>query len=447
MTTTFPITNTTERFLREFEVLQYQFQEQNPEWLFQIRTQAIERLQQLGIPTRKNEFWKYTSLDKIFNTEYSHNLHSSDAAVSSKQLDVFQIQGLEAIRITTYNGRFVSSLSDTDQLPKGVVVCSFSKACESHADLVRKYFSSIAPFNKEAMVALNTVFTLDGLFIYIPKNIVIEKPIYIQHLIDSKENVYYFQRNLFILEGRSQATIIEAYQSSSVGIWNEVNEIVVGQEAQLTYHKIQNNLPSLTQLSHTAISQDAKSLVNTGTYTMNCKWIRNMLHFSLDAEHTETHLNGLYLTKENEFVDTHSLVDHRMPNCYSNELYKGIMNDHSTAVFNGKVFVHRDAQKTNAYQSNKNIVLTNTATVYTKPELEIYADDVKCSHGATTGQLDQQALFYLRARGISEENAKILLLNAFMGDVLNTIKIDALRKHIERAAPSNSPKGGVESLD
>ena len=435
MTATTTQINITERFLQEFEILKFQLQEQSPEWLFKIRTEAIQKLKQLGIPTRKNELWKYTSLEKIFNQDYSHNGISNNSLQTPPLLwerdGVRSIQNLESIRITTYNGNYVASLSSTDQLPKGVVVCSFAKACESHAELVKKYFSQIASFEKDSLLALNTAFVQNGLFISIPKNVIVEKPIHILNVVDNHEDVYYFQRNIIVLDSRAKANIIETEHSSSSGVWNEVTEISVGQEAQLNYHKLQNNLPSLVQLSHTAVSQKSKSFVHTGTYTMNTKWARNNLHFVLEGENSETHLNGLYLTKENEFVDNHTLVDHKMPNCQSNELYKGIMNDESTAVFNGKVFVHRDAQKTNAYQSNKNIVLTNEAKIYAKPELEIYADDVKCSHGATTGQLDQEALFYLRARGISEENARSLLLEAFMNDVLKTIKIEELRKYIE----------------
>ena len=435
MTTTLPTTTTTERFLREFEVLKFQLQEQNPDWVFKIRNEAIQNFKQLGIPTRKNELWKYTSLEKIVAQEYSHN-GVCNRTIQTHPLPwerdgVRAIQYLESIHIVTYNGNYVASLSSTDQLPKSAIVCGFSKACENHAELLQKYFSKIASFEKDAVLALNTAFVQNGLFIYIPKNVSIEKPIHIQNIVDNKEGVYYFQRNIVVLDARAQANIIETYHSSSPGIWSEVNEISVAQEAQLTYHKLQNDLPLLKQITHTTISQAQKSFVHTGTYTMNAQWVRNNLHFLLEGEHTETHLNGLYLTKGNEFVDNHSLVDHKMPNCYSNELYKGIMNDQSTAVFNGKVFVHKDAQKTNAYQSNKNIVLTDEAKIYTKPELEIYADDVKCSHGATTGQLDQEALFYLRARGISEENARALLLKAFMGDVLNTIKLDASKKHLE----------------
>jgi Fe-S cluster assembly protein SufD len=429
MTTTLPIINVTERFAQEYEALKLRLKAQAPMWLTQIRDEAIFKFKSLGIPTRKNENWKYTSLEKVFEKEYKINTPPSNIQIYSDQFSEFQIDDLESIRITTYNGHLISS-SD-NQLPNDVVICSFSKACERHSDLLKKYFSKIAFNENDAVLALNTALASNGVFIYVPENIVIEKPIHLQHIINSDKDCYYFQRNIFVIEEGSRVNFIETYHSSSKGIWSEVNDISVEKGAHFSYYKLQHHLPLLFQLSHTCISQAEKSMVKTGTYTLDSKWVRNTLHFLLNGEHTETYLDGLYITKEHEFVDNHTLVNHKMPNCYSNELYKGIMNDQSTAVFNGKVFVHRNAQKTNAYQSNKNIVLTNEAKVYTKPELEIYADDVKCSHGATTGQLDQEALFYLRARGISEEGAKALLLKAFAKEVLHTIKINELRTHIE----------------
>lgn len=448
MTATTTQISITDRFIRDYEILKFQIQEQSPEWIFAIRNEAIRKFKQLGIPTRKNENWKYTSLEKALKKECSYNLSISDVILPKHHSNA--IPDLDAIQIVTCNGHFVSSLSSTDQLPKGVVVCSFSTACEKYPEIVKKYFAKIAPFDADAMLALNTAFAVDGLFIYVPKNVVIQNSIHIQNIVESVEDIYYFQRNIFVIDSRAQASIVETYHAPQAsGIWNEVTEIAIGENAQLTYNKLQCHISALAQLSHITISQLGKSLVNTGVYTIGSKWVRNTLHFSLDAENTETHLNGLYVTQGDEFVDNHTLVDHRMPNCYSNELYKGIMDGQSTAVFNGKVYVHKDAQKTNAYQSNKNIVLTNEATVYTKPELEIYADDVKCSHGATTGQLDREALFYLQSRGISEESAKALLLKAFMADVLNTIKIEPLKRYIEKKiqAPSSSPKGGEDDLD
>jgi Fe-S cluster assembly protein SufD len=272
-----------------------------------------------------------------------------------------------------------------------------------------------------------------AVFIHVPDRQVVEQPVYIYNIVDTRNgNVLAQPRSLIHLGSRSQLHIVETFATigQGDGFTNQVIEVVVEKDGRLEYYKIQEDKGS--QVSTTHIRHVAKSYSNTVTVSLDGGLVRNNLNIVLDAEHCESHLYGLYLQGGGNHVDNHTIVDNAKPHCYSNQLYKGVLDDDATGVFNGKIFVRQDAQKTNAYQSNKNILLSGSASVNTKPQLEIFADDVKCSHGCTIGKLDEAGLFYLRSRGISEKNAKSLLLHAFVSDILENIHLPQIREYVDQ---------------
>jgi Fe-S cluster assembly protein SufD len=332
------------------------------------------------------------------------------------------------------NGIFSPELSLLQELPKGLIVTSLADAAKTHAAIFDTHYGKYVDVNNDAFIALNTAMAKDGVFIHVAKGAVIEKPIHILHIASADENTIINPRNLIVVEENAQAKIIESFETidSKAKIFNNaITEITVAKNTVVEHYKIQDENEAGFLMNTLQINQQDNSVFTTNTITLSGSLVRNNLTIVLDGEHIESHLNGLYLTRDHQLVDNHTLVDHRKPNCNSNELYKGIIDEKSTATFNGKIFVRKDAQKTNAFQSNKNILLSDDGSINTKPQLEIYADDVKCSHGTSTGKLDEDKIFYLRARGIGELSAKKLLMHAFASEVINTIKIDELRDYVE----------------
>ena len=396
----------------------------------QLRDQAMESFYKQGIPTRNHEEYKYTPISSILKGEFDLS--------TSKNCSDEQIEPLKFLKdayvVIIENGIFVEGLSNLQNLPKGLTICSLVDAVTSNSAVFEKHYAQYADVHADPFIALNTAMTKDGVFIHIAKNVIIEKPIHVIHISTASKSTIIHPRNLIVVDENAQAKIIESFEtvdSKAKTFSNAVTEIVVDKHAILDHYKIQDENELGYLMNTTQVIQKKQSVFSTHTFTLSGSLVRNNLTLVLDDEHIESHLNGLYLTAGNQVVDNHTVVDHRKPNCNSNELYKGIIDGKSTATFNGKIFVRKDAQKTNAFQSNRNILLSEDATINTKPQLEIYADDVKCSHGTTTGKLDEEKIFYLRARGIGTINAKKLLMHAFASEVVNTIKIEALRDYIE----------------
>jgi Fe-S cluster assembly protein SufD len=396
----------------------------------ELRTQAIKSFTEHGIPKRKSEEYKYINFDLILKEEFT--LNTNKTGVSKEIENLFFLKN--AINIVIENGIFIPELSTTTDLPKGLIISSIAEASKKHATIFEQYYSKVVDINSDAFIAANTALTKDGAFVYVEKNAIIETPIHIVHISNSNTNTITNPRNLIVVESGAQAKIIESYQtinSSAKTINNALTEIVVNTSAIVDHYKIQDESDFGNLINTTHAIQQQHSVFSTYTFILSGSLVRNNLNIILNDKNIESHLNGLYLTKGIQQVDNHTLVDHRMPNCNSNELYKGIVDDKSTATFNGKIFVRKDAQQTNAFQSNKNILLSDDGTINTKPQLEIYADDVKCSHGTSTGKLDEEKIFYLRARGLSELSAKKMLLHAFASEVTDTIKIEELKEYVE----------------
>lgn len=414
-----------EKFIQEFEA---SFNLEAPVFLKTIREEAISCFERMGFPTTKMEYWKYTNVKPILEQSYKTANKNQSINLTKEELNKYLIAGYDSTLLVFYNGYFLKEYSQTNNLPAGVIVDSLNNQINN--PLFEKHYGKITDSTKEAFTALNTAMANDGAFIFIPEKTVIPQAIHLLYLSDGKDgNVITFPRNLIIAARLSQVQVVESYHSigDQLSFTNAVTEIIAEENSQVDYYKIQNENTASFQINNTQINQEKNSVVSSNTITLDGALVRNNLNYLIAGENCETHLNGLYLLNGKQHVDNHTLVDHAVPHCESNELYKGIMKDQSSGVFNGRIMVRQDAQKTNAFQSNKNILLSDEAHVTTKPQLEIFADDVKCSHGTTTGQLDSEALFYLRSRGIAKDKAQALLVYAFASDVISKVKIDKLR--------------------
>jgi len=396
-----------------------------------IRKKGFDSFNRLGLPV-KHEEWKYTRISPLFNKEYKLNQGMS---VSSKELEEIRLPGHEqATELVFVNGTFSFPLSSIRS--SQILVMSLEEAAKSeHKELVAKHLGHSSKYQKDGINALNTAFVKDGVFVFVKKGQVVEQPVYIYNITDSRSaNVLSQPRTLVYVSENSQLQIVETYATLGLdeSFTNQVLEIIVDKGARAEYYKIQNDSAHTNQVSTTHIRQIAKSYTHTVTISLNGGIIRNNLNLVLDSEFCEGHLYGLYLQKGQTHVDNHTVVDNVKPNCFSNELYKGIIDEKATGVFNGKIFVQPQAQKTNAYQSNKNILLSDDASVNSKPQLEIFADDVKCSHGCTIGRLNEEGLFYLQSRGIPSNIARSLLLHAFAIDVLEHIRPEPIREYVDK---------------
>lgn len=397
------------------------------------REKAISFLEKAGLPGNKHEEYRFTPIVKNLEKNFNWNKLSTLSTISSA--DQYLIKGLDANIVVLVNGIYSKLLSKIISLESQISVSSLKEAFVSKREIVERYFNKISSSESDAFAALNTALWQDGVFIHVPENTNVEKPVFILHLNDTNsEQVISHTRILGVLEQGSQVSVVEKSDSMGNGavFHNFSEEWIIKENSHLEYCKIQNDGGNNYQVTNTVIHQLDKSLLNTFTLTLDGKLIRNNLNIIIDGEHCESHFYGLYLLTGNTLADNHTVVDHKKPNSFSNELYKGIMDENAKGVFNGKIFVRPHAQKTNAFQSNRNILVSDSATVNTKPQLEIWADDVKCSHGCTSGQLDEEAMFYLRSRGISEPVAKAMLLYAFASEVLEPIQNETLKSYLDQ---------------
>ncbi|MEO5685612.1 MAG: Fe-S cluster assembly protein SufD [Chitinophagaceae bacterium] len=400
-----------------------------------VRQDAYKAFNQFGIPTSKHEEWKYTRIGGLFNKEYLFAEKAIADSFSAAKLDAVRLPGHEsANELVFINGIFSFPLS-TIRSSALVVLPLEEAAANEYAGIVSANLGHSAKYLNDGINALNTALVHGGVFVHVKKGQVPEHPVYIYHIADAGSgNVFSQPRSLVHIAENAQVQIVETFSTlgAAESFTNQVMEIVVEKDALLEFYKIQNDSATTSQVSTTHIRQTGKSYTHIVTISLNGGIIRNNLNMVLEAEYCEAHLYGLYFQGGQTHIDNHTVVDNVKPHCLSNELYKGIMNDKSTAVFNGKIFVQRDAQKTNAYQSNKNILLSADASVNTKPQLEIFADDVKCSHGCTIGQLDEEGMFYLQSRGISETIARSLLVHAFAIDILEHVKPLQIREYVNQ---------------
>ncbi|MCY4233908.1 MAG: Fe-S cluster assembly protein SufD [Bacteroidetes bacterium] len=407
-----------DRFLAAYERFQSLNGTATP--LLSLSQNAIERFVKKGFPKRKNESWKYTNITPVINRTYQI-VDPVDATV--KGLD-----GLDAHQAVFVNGRFAPALSKLDGLPKGVMVESLCDVSDN--DLIQSHLGSYANYEDEPFTALNTAFLKDGAVIQVSSDTKLDQPVHIINRIISGEPAIVQPRIFIYADNRSSLQVVHSkeYTDSISALTNSVIEIYVGQEGQVDFLDLQIGTPQTSQVTNLSVYQQSDSKFQSDVFTFGGEIVRNNLSIHADAEHCESILNGLFMACDRTHIDNNTFVDHAKPNCFSSEYYKGILDDHAVGVFHGQVLVREDAQLINAYQTNRSVLLTDTARMFSKPALEIYADDVKCSHGATTGQLDKDGLFYLRSRGISEENARQLMLTSFAGDIIEKSPVKALHE-------------------
>lgn len=402
---------------------------QEPSNLRALRQDAFERFQREGFPTVKNEEWKYTNLHPLINSTYVLSAPVDVDAVDTRKAD---IPGLDAHRIVLVNGQYVLAFSSLED-EIGLVIKPIG---EAHTEAnFQKHYAQHADKSDNVMVQLNTALHTAGVYLAVAKNKVISKPIHIVHVATGEEAFFAQTRNLIVVEPHAEVEIIESFitaDGAAKNVHNKVTEIAVQENAKVQHYYLQVADEASHYIMHTEVHQEQHSLYNN--YNCNlpgASFVRHNINVRMDAELVESHLYGINLTAGQQLVDNHTVVDHMKPHGESYEWYKNIPQDESIAVFNGKIFVREDAQKTNAFQQNNNMLIGEKSTVYSKPQLEIFADDVKCSHGCTMGQFDDDALFYLRARGIGEEAARVLLIHAFAFDVTSRFSNDHVRQYIE----------------
>ncbi len=417
------MTSTAETYLEKYKAIQ---QREFP----LLQDKAMEHFSRMGFPTSKNEEWKYTSIAPIISRDYSYSL-PENKITREEILKQFPFVN-DALLVVLENGIINDGASSLNSVPAGLEIKTLSKS--KNIPEVLAHYNQYADVKDDAFSALNTAFANDGLVLLVSKNAVIEKPVYLIHVSSSSDKAVIAHHRILVVAEKSSSVKIShitvSKTESTETFSNAIIEIFTGENAAIEYDLLQNENEKSFHICGTHVYQSANSKFSINTVALGGSILKNKLHIKLDGLNCESHMHGLYVAGGTQLIDNHTAVYHSKPHCNSNELYKGIIGGKAHGVFNGKIFVEKDAQKTNAYQSNKNILLSNDAVVNAKPQLEIFADDVKCTHGATTGQMDDESLFYLRSRGINESDAKALLNLAFANDILNNISLVDLRNYI-----------------
>jgi Fe-S cluster assembly protein SufD len=419
-------------YLQHYRALEARLGGKDPAWLKKLRADAIRAFADLGFPTTRLEDWKYTSVAPIASATFQPALGELSRADEDKlgQSPFFE---LGCSRLLFINGHFSKELSSFKNLPAAVHVSNFAEALVAGNAALEKHLCRYADSEKYGFVALNTALHEDGAFIEIPKGVTLKDPIQIIYVsTHAADPQITHPRNLVLAGQESQARIIEFHVGlgDSPYFANAVTEIVAGDNSSLDYVKVQHESPAAFHVATVVAHQARSSSVATNFIDLGAQLGREDLITVLDGEGAEALLNGLYVTTGSQLIDNHTTIDHAKPHCASREFYKGVLDGKSTGVFNGKIIVRKDAQKTDSKQSDKNLLLSEDAVINTKPQLEIYADDVKCTHGATIGQIDAEAIFYLRSRGIGLEEARNLLIVAFANEIIDRVKFQPLRERL-----------------
>jgi len=433
-----------ETYLSQFARLEERLTGNRQPWFHRTRKAAIAHFAELGFPTTRHEEWKFANVAPLTKIPFRPVEGSELDGVTDESLKRFTFGGLDCTQLVFVNGRFAEELSTIWPLHNGMKVGSLAAALDSDRERVEPYLARHAGYKDQAFVALNTAFVEDGAFVYVPPGKIVEHPLHLLFVSTSPdEPTVSHPRNLIVVGDNSQITIVESYVGldGSLYFTNAVTEIIAGQNAVIDHCKLQQESEKAFHIATLAVHQDRASNFTSHSISLGGAFVRNDVNARLDAEGVECTLNGLYVASGHQLVDNHTVIDHAKPHCSSHEVYKGVLDGKSKGVFNGKILVRPDAQKTDAKQTNKNLLLSADAVIDTKPQLQIYADDVKCTHGATIGQLDNDAVFYLRSRGIGPEDARNMLTYAFANDILSRIKIDEVRTHLDAAFLSWLPKG------
>lgn len=426
-------TNGTEPYLKKFE--RFEKEAKQPSWVFPLRKAAIARFAELGFPTVNDEDWRFTNVAPITRLPFKPIFSAPANPLSPDEVTKFAFGNLPAIRLVFVNGHFIAALSNIGKLQPGVQVQSLAAALAADSSVAQQHLGRYAQSQENAFTALNTAFFQDGGFVYVPAGVSVEAPIHLLFICTASETGAAAQpRNLIIAEKESKLTVMETYAGTAESSYftNVVTEIVAGQDAMVEHCKFQDeSLPAFHMAGISAhLGRDCNFISHS--IATGAKLSRNNIRTALAGPGLECVLNGLYLTKADQLADHHMVVEHAQPHCNSHEYYNGILDGRSKGVFHGRILVRQAAQKTDAKQTNKNLLLSENATVDTKPQLEIYADDVKCTHGATIGQLNEESIFYLRARGIGQDTARRMLIHAFAGEIIERIRHAPARDELDK---------------
>lgn len=419
-------------FINNFQIFENQLNGESKSDFNKIRNDAFKNFTNLDFPDSKNEEWKYTNIAPLLSQMFSIN--KVDSKVGKEEIQKYLLKGIDAHILVFINGDFSPEHSAVKDIKDGISIESIKDKLRNNDPELLNHLGKYTNFKDNIFTSLSTAFTNDGTFIKVEDNIISEKPFYILYLTNAQNNSIQTQPRNLILGGKnSQFTIIEHFVSidDSTYFTNTITEVLAEENSVIDHIKIQEESRNAFHIARMEVEQERSSNFTSHLISLGGKISRNELNSKFNDEGGESMFNGLFLIEDDQLFDVHSKIDHAKPHCNSHEHYKGILDDSSRGVFNGKIMVRKDAQKTNAFQQNNNILLSNEALINTKPQLEIFADDVKCSHGATIGQLDKEARFYLKSRGIGEEAANIILLHAFASDVVNLIKVEAVKNYAE----------------
>ena len=424
--------NSEQQYIELFAQCEAMICKHSAEVLNSPRTKAFEDFKRQGFPTRKVEAYKYTDVSNAFAPDYGLNLNRLDIPVNPYDAFRCDVPNMSTALYFMVNDSFYNKALPKSNLPEGVLLGSLKDLSESYPELVGRYYGKLADTSKDAVVALNTMLAQDGLFLYVPKGVVVEKPIQLVNILRADVNFMVNRRVLVVLEDGAQARLLMCdHAMDKVDfLATQVIEAYVGTGATLDLYELEENTTATRRFSYLNVYQEADSNVLLGGITLHNGLTRNTTRVTLAGRGAHIDLSGMAIADKHQHVDNHTFIDHRVSDCTSRELFKYVLDDSAVGAFAGKVLVREGAQHTASEQTNRNLCVTREARMYTQPQLEIYADDVKCSHGATVGQLDENALFYMRQRGISEREARLLLMFAFVGDVVDRIRLDALRDRL-----------------
>ena len=396
------------------------------------RAKAFADFEQAGFPTTKQEKYKYTEVSKYFAPNYGLNLKRLEFPVNPYEVFKCDVPNMSTSLYFVVNDTFYQHTQPAGHLPEGVIFGSLKDVASKQPELVKKYYGKLADTSKDGVVAFNTMFAQDGVFMYIPKNVIVDKPIQLVNILRADINTMVNRRVVIVLEDGAQAKLLVCdHAMDEVNFLStQVVEVFVGENAVFDLYELEETHNSTVRFSNLYVNQEANSNVLLNGMTLHNGTTRNTTEVTLSGRGAEINLCGMAIADKNEQVDNHTFIDHKVSDCTSNELFKYVLDDQAVGAFAGKVLVREGAQHTSSQQTNRNICATKEARMYTQPQLEIYADDVKCSHGATVGQLDENALFYMQQRGISLKEARLLLMFAFVNEVIDNIRMEALRDRL-----------------
>jgi Fe-S cluster assembly protein SufD len=422
----------TEPHLEQFE--RFENEEKHPSWVFPLRKAGMARFAEQGFPTINDEDWRFTNVSPIAKLPFKPAFSPNRDGIGSQTIADFSFGQLAAHRLVFVNGHFLSELSSAPAQSDGVVIANVAAALISHPALLEKHLGRYSQAEDNAFASLNTAFFQDGGFVYVPAGRVVEKPIHLLYISTATDpGTTSHPRNLVVIEKGGQATVLETYVSTADAAYftNAVTELILAEGAMLEHCKFQDEAPSAFHVAAIHAQLGPKANLISHSFATGARLSRNNIRTALAGEGVECILNGLYVIKGDQLADHHMVVEHAQPHCNSHEYYNGILDGRSKGVFHGRILVRQIAQKTDAKQTNKNLLLSDDATADTKPQLEIYADDVKCTHGATIGQLNEESIFYLRARGIGMDTARQMLIHAFAGEIIERIRHRPAREELD----------------